>query len=144
MQLLLLRMLWLFVSLILFVCFMVRRQPRSTRTDKLFPYTALFRSVGGLCRVRAFGSRGARAYSAARPVALWRDGRGAAGCRFGATQADRSEEHTSALQSILRTSYAGRRLPKPRAPETRKIGRLRNRPPIKNPKPVCRILLDEK
>src|SRR3546814_19488071 len=30
---------------------MIRRQPRSTRTDTLFPYTTLFRSVGGHCTV---------------------------------------------------------------------------------------------
>src|SRR3546814_18475795 len=31
-----------------FFCLMIRRPPRSTRTDTLFPYTTLFRSVGGL------------------------------------------------------------------------------------------------
>src|SRR3546814_12412271 len=34
----------LYVSLFLFVCLMIRRPPRSTRTDTLFPYTTLFRS----------------------------------------------------------------------------------------------------
>src|SRR3546814_16574131 len=33
----------------LFFCLMIRRPPRSTRTDTLFPYTTLFRSVGRLC-----------------------------------------------------------------------------------------------
>src|SRR3546814_1886918 len=65
---------------------MIRRPPRSTRTDTLFPYTTLFRS---LCRP-------GRASSAA--------------CRFrtecARTPDERSEEHTSELQSLMRISYA--------------------------------------
>src|SRR3546814_10456968 len=77
---------------------MIRRPPRSTRTDTLFPYTTLFRS-------------------------LHRHGRGTAGRRLCADAADarsarrlpvhgrrcvpgRSEEHTSELQSLMRISYA--------------------------------------
>src|SRR3546814_5973495 len=87
---------------------MLRRPPRSTRTDTLFPYTTLFRSrprlalVQGLCL--GFAQRrfdGRNIDSAARE----RHGRQAieAGAdRIGA----RSEEHTSELQSLMRISYA--------------------------------------
>src|SRR3546814_3312422 len=71
---------------------MIRRPPRSTRTDTLFPYTTLFRSrerrrprlVKGLCH------RGGRLSRA--------DHQRPAG--------GRSEEHTSELQSLMRISYA--------------------------------------
>src|SRR3546814_5562873 len=65
---------------------MIRRPPRSTRTDTLFPYTTLFRSRW----VRS------RARSAA----------GSARCRPSPTPTARSEEHTSELQSLMRISYA--------------------------------------
>src|SRR3546814_4389260 len=76
-----------------FVCFfflMIRRPPRSTRTDTLFPYTTLFRSV----RSR-------------RPGKRWRG----PGCRSTTSTRSRStrrrsEEHTSELQSLMRISYA--------------------------------------
>src|SRR3546814_1851010 len=61
---------------------MIRRPPRSTRTDTLFPYTTLFRSAGRH-GVSHSGWRG-----------LSGDGR------------LRSEEHTSELQSLMRISYA--------------------------------------
>src|SRR3546814_3312451 len=72
---------------------MIRRPPRSTRTDTLFPYTTLFRSHQHL-----------------HPIGLQeREG-------FGKSRSDthfrhvispcRSEEHTSELQSLMRTSYA--------------------------------------
>src|SRR3546814_15674088 len=71
-------------------CFflMLRRPPRSTRTDTLFPYTTLFRSA---CPKGRFGC--ARATSA-RPLLL------------AARSSLRSEEHTSELQSLMRISYA--------------------------------------
>src|SRR3546814_8375361 len=62
---------------------MIRRPPRSTRTDTLFPYTTLFRSVG---REQSLGRR-------------------AAPFLHGGDE-DRSEEHTSELQSLMRISYA--------------------------------------
>src|SRR3546814_1434900 len=71
---------------------MIRRPPRSTRTDTLFPYTTLFRSRR---------DRGHRAHRR-RNVHLrrrWRRGQ-AARCP------GRSEEHTSELQSLMRISYA--------------------------------------
>src|SRR3546814_1439799 len=71
---------------------MIRRPPRSTRTDTLFPYTTLFRSPG------------------CSPTSMIR-------AAFGPSPAhlehqpldrvpDRSEEHTSELQSLMRISYA--------------------------------------
>src|SRR3546814_5930923 len=89
---------------------MIRRPPRSTRTDTLFPYTTLFRShhgegwyirsyapVAGIGRHRSmvFPGRFDRACHAA--------GRG-----LGRDQqrGKRSEEHTSELQSLMRISYA--------------------------------------
>src|SRR3546814_2521706 len=63
---------------------MIRRPPRSTRTDTLFPYTTLFRSLAlrvgrGLERAHAGGAH---------------------------RHDPRSEEHTSELQSLMRISYA--------------------------------------
>src|SRR3546814_11634485 len=62
---------------------MIRRPPRSTRTDTLFPYTTLFRSQ--LC---ADGRRDLEQIE--KPI----------------TCITRSEEHTSELQSLMRISYA--------------------------------------
>src|SRR3546814_4655953 len=68
---------------------MIRRPPRSTRTDTLFPYTTLFRSMStlqlGLGAV-LIGVSGRFADGTATPM--------------------RSEEHTSELQSLMRISYA--------------------------------------
>src|SRR3546814_2111961 len=102
-------------------CLMIGRQPRSTRTDTLCPYTTLFRSLGppqggplffshysflgldprGLCDGYAdywtqnlAHTRINRAYCIANPHG--HDGYGAS----------RSEEHTSELQSLMRSSYA--------------------------------------
>src|SRR3546814_1843804 len=65
---------------------MIRRPPRSTRTDTLFPYTTLFRSP------RGFGGGDL--------------GDGGFGAEFLAAIRLRSEEHTSELQSLMRISYA--------------------------------------
>src|SRR3546814_6874622 len=71
---------------------MIRRPPRSTRTDTLFPYTTLFRSpclsIGSLSR----SPFGALSHS----MTITRRSRSVA----------RSEEHTSELQSLMRISYA--------------------------------------
>src|SRR3546814_2132263 len=100
-----------------FVCLMIRRAPRSTLTDTLFPYTTLFRSPR-----RCLGSDADCHHSRRH---LWRHfhadrGGGCLGslrllrCRVrlqghdsaaGAAR-DRSEEHTSELQSLMRISYA--------------------------------------
>src|SRR3546814_2587752 len=81
---------------------MIRRPPRSTRTDTLFPYTTLFRSlVDQLGWSGHVGFKGSIAgfapsvASAARPSTRRMP-------RF----TPRSEEHTSELQSLMRISYA--------------------------------------
>src|SRR3546814_8361282 len=97
------------------MCFflMIRRPPRSTRTDTLFPYTALFRSPLGLPHHLAAPGR-AREHGSHRPrwllgasVPTPPDG-GAGGPRRGGAlrRSGRSEEHTSELQSLMRISYA--------------------------------------
>src|SRR3546814_1487531 len=88
----------MFVSYFFFL--MIRRPPRSTRTDTLFPYTTLFRSL-----IR----RGTAGQS--RPAALDVSGRLRGACgpcpRYRACcPGGRSEEHTSELQSLMRISYA--------------------------------------
>src|SRR3546814_1821774 len=86
---------------------MIRRPPRSTRTDTLFPYTTLFRSVQGRAR-RACRGGGQDARRRPREG----DGRDRARRRRrrhpDRRKADghRSEEHTSELQSLMRISYA--------------------------------------
>src|SRR3546814_4242397 len=70
---------------------MIRRPPRSTRTDTLFPYTTLFRSV------HTDGTLDRRGRSACRHTAHL-------ACQTRARR--RSEEHTSELQSLMRISYA--------------------------------------
>src|SRR3546814_4982236 len=78
---------------------MIRRPPRSTRTDTLFPYTTLFRSRRALCgRDRAPEARPRDHGSPCR-------GRGGSGAAENAARR-RSEEHTSELQSLMRISYA--------------------------------------
>src|SRR3546814_5786008 len=90
---------------------MIRRPPRSTRTDTLFPYTTLFRSRRLAVSQGCAHSRhpGVRVESAvARPARLRQAGAARhpdLGHLRGARQV-RSEEHTSELQSLMRTSYA--------------------------------------
>src|SRR3546814_1135343 len=103
---------------------MIRRPPRSTRTDTLFPYTTLFRSKRGCSRalpsclrLRRQGLAPTLGTGTARRNP-YRKGRGgacsAAGRRLGrrpslpsgGRHAARSEEHTSELQSLMRISYA--------------------------------------
>src|SRR3546814_4270533 len=89
---------------------MIRRPPRSTRTDTLFPYTTLFRSrAGGPARARFYGcgSRRLRHGRLDRGLAPRRCGRAFAGRDDAMSSEDkRSEEHTSELQSLMRISYA--------------------------------------
>src|SRR3546814_2427445 len=88
---------------------MIRRPPRSTRTDTLFPYTTLFRSHASLRRAAA--RLGARVI-AVSPLTLKPMAAGDALDRALAVEASRavgllrSEEHTSELQSLMRISYA--------------------------------------
>src|SRR3546814_6593582 len=93
---------------------MIRRPPRSTRTDTLFPYTTLFRSVAVLPHERGGGREHRRGRTGDGA-----DGAGGAGAEHdrelpgrgvvgdaGAVRLGRSEEHTSELQSLMRISYA--------------------------------------
>src|SRR3546814_6239326 len=100
---------------------MIRRPPRSTRTDTLFPYTTLFRShcldskvsqnmgVRERCQSNGWRPRGStdrvcsrvedtRRFTALHPSECLRP-------RIGSAER-RSEEHTSELQSLMRISYA--------------------------------------
>src|SRR3546814_7190948 len=94
---------------------MIRRHPRSTRTDTLFPYTTLFRSrTRGDCInpdfLRREFERPAAREMLDRGLACGIIGqRGAGLAAVGARHVDdqaRSEEHTSELQSLMRISYA--------------------------------------
>src|SRR3546814_6079656 len=98
---------------------MLRRPPRSTRTDTLFPYTTLFRSaiarecVAHAARSHPFAGAAGRhglLLSAQRQLGPSRFDHDRP-CRLGdgrvrATDVARSEEHTSELQSLMRNSYA--------------------------------------
>src|SRR3546814_5616955 len=88
---------------------MIRRPPRTTRTDTLFPYTTLFRSQGqaaalaaslaaasqplGVITMNAVLKTEIHAIETAAPLEV-------------ADPTKRSEEHTSELQSLMRISYA--------------------------------------
>src|SRR3546814_10323296 len=89
---------------------MIRRPPRSTRTATLFPYTTLFRSYFFFSSFLASAAAGAAAAALAAAAAA-----ASSACtdsssiapRGRCTEAtDRSEEHTSELQSLMRISYA--------------------------------------
>src|SRR3546814_1693692 len=99
---------------------MTRRPPRSTRTDPLFPYTALFRSIrcggerkrpdrlrlaeGGSPMTGSDTSQGCDATDPRQiPARGWRE---VAKRVAEQLSRDRSEEHTSELQSLMRNSYA--------------------------------------
>src|SRR3546814_4361892 len=88
---------------VVILCFflMIRRPPRSTRTDTLFPYTTLFRSPrpgppSRHCQASATARRAEAQPDAADRKAAPRQNH----------RPRRSEEHTSELQSLMRISYA--------------------------------------
>src|SRR3546814_3208881 len=101
---------------------MIRRPPRTTRTDTLLPYTTLFRSRPRRAGPRAAGSPDRRlrrlavfrfadespdpADAAGRPRAGAAGPAGIPRPRRPLRRGDRSEEHTSELQSLMRISYA--------------------------------------
>src|SRR3546814_4192446 len=89
---------------------MIRRPPRSTRTDTLFPYTTLFRSLAqeALDGARALiaGDYG-DAYLPDAPRQYKSKQKNAQEAHEAIRPTDlRSEEHTSELQSLMRISYA--------------------------------------
>src|SRR3546814_10368055 len=89
---------------VLVLCVLMRRRPpRSTRTDTLFPDTTLFRSV-------ARGRRGAIDFESTETRIVFSGERKIDRIvpvqRNRAHRLIRSEEHTSELQSLMRTSYA--------------------------------------
>src|SRR3546814_5688137 len=94
-------------STIKFCFLMIQRPPRSTRTDTLFPYTTLFRSRRQRARQRHALLLAARKLvrEGARR-AFQPDQRQHLRHPLPAPRARRSEEHTSELQSLMRTSYA--------------------------------------
>src|SRR3546814_3964602 len=79
---------------------MIRRPPRATRTDTLFPYTTLFRSDLDCRR-----DRSARGNATGNPFHPRQRAR-SFDRRRAVDLDDRSEEHTSELQSLMRISYA--------------------------------------
>src|SRR3546814_5676823 len=99
---------------------MIRRPPRSTRTDTLFPYTTLFRSVRYLCKPdRCYleigkdtwnddqVDRGPRSLITRLVSPTWQPcPHCRRSARSDAREASRSEEHTSELQSLMRTPSA--------------------------------------
>src|SRR3546814_15260378 len=104
-------MLWCGSKLISFIFLMIRRPPGSTRTDTLFPYTTLFRSIGFLAALGHFAmlsiGTGLPAVLVVLLAPAWlllapllpRP-------HCGFWWLARSEEHTSELQSLMRISYA--------------------------------------
>src|SRR3546814_5748436 len=95
---------------------MIRRPPRSTRTDTLFPYTTLFRSVYAPARLHRGAAHAARTGRARLSGMVFPPNccgsHGTLICSFDpafcskAVRLARSEEHTSELQSLMRISYA--------------------------------------
>src|SRR3546814_19966019 len=95
-------------SLIMLCCnflffLMIRRPPRSTRTDTLFPYTTLFRSSNAIVyakdqRTIGIGAGQMSCVVSAKIAGLKAEEAGLV--------VPRSEEHTSELQSLMRISYA--------------------------------------
>src|SRR3546814_9476152 len=94
---------------------MIRRPPRFTRTDTLFPYTTLFRSERS--RQMTIFVFEVREKAVDAGVHTWMAVERSSGTEFpcptaatpwpaGALWASRSEEHTSELQSLMRNSYA--------------------------------------
>src|SRR3546814_1308208 len=89
--------------LLVFFFLMIRRPPRSTRTDTLFPYTTLFRSSGSMNSVARTDDANVGSSTIGKLISIpkrsWIS-------RIHARCENRSEEHTSELQSLMRISYA--------------------------------------
>src|SRR3546814_2293631 len=95
---------------------MIRRPPRSTRTDTLFPYTTLFRSLSGGVRYtketkraelqNVYVNPGLPLRALQLPVGTQLRGKFKDSNWSPEVTLTRSEEHTSELQSLMRISYA--------------------------------------
>src|SRR3546814_5119366 len=86
---------------------MLRRPPRSTRTDTLFPYTTLFRSSGRACSAARVTALADSDESIEKIVAVSQHIRkNSVDLKIFLVFFSRSEEHTSELQSLMRISYA--------------------------------------
>src|SRR3546814_5797541 len=90
---------------------MIRRPPRSTRTDTLFPYTTLFRSPRPTTShrhpaVRSVRQRPQIAAHPRRPALASLETSTCTDRPYAYGNPPRSEEHTSELQSLMRISYA--------------------------------------
>src|SRR3546814_2775421 len=96
--------LFVFIQYLFFFFFffflMIRRPPRSTRTDTLFPYTTLFRSSGLTAKNRTAGNQ--RIGFIFQKLQCLVESRAQRHHLLN----QRSEEHTSELQSLMRISYA--------------------------------------
>src|SRR3546814_7344055 len=127
-------MLYNLLCVLLFFFLMIRRPPRSTLTDTLFPYTTLFRSIERADKARMIVDA-ADYYKLLKQlmadakerilligwdfdprIALTPDDKGK-----GEPLGDRSEEHTSELQSLMRISYAVFCLKKKKKPNKHNI-----------------------
>src|SRR3546814_9513947 len=95
------------MSCLCFFFLMIRRPPRSTRTDTLFPYTTLFRSVAASFQTPVLFSIAEDLSKMQIDLSI--DEADVGQVREGLpvrTWPTRSEEHTSELQSLMRISYA--------------------------------------
>src|SRR3546814_19065995 len=95
------------VRLCFFFFLMIRRPPRSTRTDTLFPYTTLFRSNGQKANGQRKNPNG-QSQRNGQPAKTNGNGKNRHQQRSDSVKPGngRSEEHTSELQSLMRISYA--------------------------------------
>src|SRR3546814_8179982 len=115
---------------------MIRRPPRSTRTDTLFPYTTLFRSDRHFVSQIGHGNGFRHVYFAGDEfdrLRLFALGLGITATAPGITAlgtlagfTTRSEEHTSELQSLMRISYAVFCLKKKKTINTTTIQQMNN------------------
>src|SRR3546814_15611483 len=87
---------------LIFFFLMIRRPPRSTRTDTLFPYTTLFRSLTRVSQIELM-QKSVLTESYTKRAQYKPHTRYALGSM---QEVGRSEEHTSELQSLMRISYA--------------------------------------
>src|SRR3546814_3857107 len=86
---------------------MIRRPPRSTRTDTLFPYTTLFRSLDWAHEALRWAVTSLSTHAVSRSLQVFRSlQQPIPKTAVGDLLLARSEEHTSELQSLMRISYA--------------------------------------